>query len=246
MQTLALILQTEWKIRAVLQFVLEHVLRVKMSRDKCVIILLYYSETSISIYFKGWLKAKPDRTSLLQYCLFLPNLISVSSVYNMSVCIQRTAIQLVRKKKRRKNIFLIFVFLSVFAFLLQVFQLWTPSVPAEADLGGVGGGLKDQEAGQSLEGKDVGASRQRAALQLWQERWLVQQLHLQQRMLLMVTVFLKVSEYCLLRIQPKGWMLVGHVCTKNPNESTYAAICPFYLHLNTFLSQTSILAVDIG
>lgn len=74
----------------------------------------------------------------------------------------------------------------------------------------------------------------------------MQQLHLQLRMLRMVTVFLKVSEYCILRIHPKGRALVGHVCTKNPNERTYAAICPFYLHLNTFLSQTSIIAVDIG
>lgn len=32
-QTLALILHTEWKIRAVFQFLLEPVLRVKMSSD---------------------------------------------------------------------------------------------------------------------------------------------------------------------------------------------------------------------
>lgn len=82
----------------------------------------------------------------------------------------------------------------VFAFLLQVFQPRTQSARAEAGLGGVGGGLKDQEGGRSLEAKDAGASRQQAARQLWRERWLVLQLHLQQLMLLMVTVFLKVRE----------------------------------------------------
>ncbi len=73
-------------------------------------------------------------------------------------------------------------------------QPQTQSVPAEAGLGGVVGGLKDQVAGRSLEGKDVGASQQQAVRQLWLERWLGRQLHLQQLMLLMVTVFLKVSE----------------------------------------------------
>lgn len=91
-----------------------------------------------------------------------------------------------------------------FALLLQVFQPRTLSVPAEAGLGGVGGGLKDQEAGPSLGGKDAGASQQRAARQPWQERWLVRQLHLQQRMLPTVTVFLKVSEYCT-RFHTHGW-----------------------------------------
>lgn len=46
-QTLALILQTVWKIRAVFQVLLEPVLRVKMSYDSCVVILLHYSKTSI-------------------------------------------------------------------------------------------------------------------------------------------------------------------------------------------------------
>lgn len=84
------------------------------------------------------------------------------------------------------------MFPFTFAVPLQVFQPWTQSVPAEAGLGGVVGGLKDQEAGGSLEGKDAGASQQRAARQLWPERWLGRQLHLQQLMLLTVTVFLKV------------------------------------------------------
>ena len=84
----------------------------------------------------------------------------------------------------------------MFAFLFQVFQPQTPSVQAEAGQGGVGGGPKGQEAGQSPEGKDAGASRPRAARRLWRERWLVLQRHQQQRMLLMVTVFLKVSSYC--------------------------------------------------
>lgn len=46
-------LQTEWKIRAVAQFLLEPLLKVKMSSDYCVIIFLYYSETSISVYLKN-------------------------------------------------------------------------------------------------------------------------------------------------------------------------------------------------
>lgn len=79
---------------------------------------------------------------------------------------------------------------------------------AEAGLAGVAGGLNDQEAWQSLEGKDAGASRQRAAPQLWQEQWRVQQLHLQQHMLLMDTVFLKVSMY----IATAGRTQLGHTC----------------------------------
>lgn len=76
----------------------------------------------------------------------------------------------------------------------QVFQPRTRSVPAEVGLDGVGGGLKDLEAAQSPEGKDAGASRRRAARQLWRERWPVRQPHRQQHTLLTVTVFLKVSE----------------------------------------------------
>lgn len=76
-----------------------------------------------------------------------------------------------------------------------MFQLWTPSVPAEAGLGGAGGGPKGQEAGQSPEGKDAVASQQQAALRLWQGRRLGQQLRLRRRMLLMVTAFLKVSKH---------------------------------------------------
>lgn len=83
----------------------------------------------------------------------------------------------------------------MFAFHLQVFQPQTPSVLAEAGLGGVGDGPKDPEAGQSQEGKDVGASQRRAVQQPWQERWLVQQLHRLQLMQLTATVFLKVSEH---------------------------------------------------
>lgn len=77
-------------------------------------------------------------------------------------------------------------------------QPQTPSVPAEAGPDGVEDALKAQEAERSREGKDVDASQQRAVRQLWQEQWLVQQLHQQQHMLLMATVFLKVSKYCTL------------------------------------------------
>lgn len=73
----------------------------------------------------------------------------------------------------------------------MVFRLWTPSVPVGADLGGAGGGLKDQEAGRRPEGKDAGASQQQAALQPWQVQRPVQRLHLQQHMLRMVTASLK-------------------------------------------------------
>lgn len=82
----------------------------------------------------------------------------------------------------------------MFSFLLQVCQPQKQSAPAEAGPGGVEGGLKGQEAGPSQEGKDAGESRQRAVQQPWRERWLERQLHLQQLMLLMVIVFLKVSE----------------------------------------------------
>lgn len=58
----------------------------------------------------------------------------------------------------------------MFAFHLQVFQPQTPSVLAEAGQGEVGDDLKDPEAGQSQEEKDVGASQRRAVQQLWQER----------------------------------------------------------------------------
>ncbi|KAG7240300.1 hypothetical protein INR49_027111 [Caranx melampygus] len=73
----------------------------------------------------------------------------------------------------------------------RVFQPQTPSVLAEAGRGGAGDGQKDQEAGPSLEEKDVGVNQRQAARQLWQERWLVQQLHQLQLMLLMATVSLK-------------------------------------------------------
>ena len=100
--------------------------------------------------------------------------------------------------------------MCLFDFLafLQAFQLWKHSPVAEAGLAGVAGGLKDQEVWRSLEGKDAGASRQRAAPQLWQEQWRVQQQHLQQHMLLMDTVFLKVS-VC---IAAAGRTLLGHTC----------------------------------
>ena len=91
----------------------------------------------------------------------------------------------------------------MFPFLCpKVFQPQTRSVLAEAGLGGVGEGLKDLEAGPNQEEKDVGESQQRAVRQLWLERWLVQQLLQLQLMLLMATVFLKVSEYCSILVVP--------------------------------------------
>lgn len=63
-QTLALILHTVWKMRAIFQLMLEPVLMVMMSNDECVVILLYYSKTTISVSLKDWVKARPD--SLLQ------------------------------------------------------------------------------------------------------------------------------------------------------------------------------------
>lgn len=113
----------------------------------------------------------------------------------------------------------------MFAYPLQVFQPQTPSVRAEAGQGGVGGGPKGQEAGQSPEGKGAGASRQRAARRLWRERWLVPQLHQQQRMLLTVTVFLKVSSYC------------AHLHTSQLSNTTCKM--SFNLYVFTFLSQMS-------
>lgn len=106
-------------------------------------------------------------------------------------------------KKSRKHYCLIFTFLA-FVSLSQVFRVWTPSVPVGADLGGAGGGLKDQEAGQRRAGKDAGASRQQAALQPWQAQRPVQRLHLQQHMLRMATASLKVRGHWIC-IYSKRW-----------------------------------------
>lgn len=106
-------------------------------------------------------------------------------------------------KKSRKHDCLISTS-AAFVSLSQVFRVWTPSVPAGADLGGAGGGLKVQEAGQRPEGKDAGASRQQAALQPWRAQRPVQQPHLQQRMLRTVTASLKVRGHWIC-IYSKRW-----------------------------------------
>lgn len=49
----------------------------------------------------------------------------------------------------------------------QEYRAWTPSVLAGADLGGVGGGPKAQEAGQRAAARDAGASPRQAAPPPW-------------------------------------------------------------------------------
>lgn len=153
---------------------------------------------------------RPSQTERLsQHCLVLPHLPSICSP---SECFQRISLW-----------FLFFLFL--FALLLQVCQLWTPSVPAEAGLGGVGGGPKGREAGQSLEGKDAVASQQQAALRLWQERRLGQQRRLRRRMLLTATAFLKVSKYCVLFMESN----VCNNCWQQGGGSLFRLVASFLL-----------------